>query len=58
MAHSPADELDLFRVSSNPLMSPFLASDSALKKMPPISLLVSFWNRFCVTECAAYNLFF
>lgn len=41
-AHSPVDELDLFRVSSNPLMSPFLASDSALKKMPPISLLVSF----------------
>lgn len=38
-AHSPVDELDMFRVSSTPLMSPFLASDSALKKLPPISLL-------------------
>lgn len=41
-AHSPVDELDMFRVSSTPLMSPFLASDSALKKLPPINLLVSF----------------
>lgn len=41
-AHSPVDELDLFRVSSSPLMSPFLASDAALRKLPAISLLVNF----------------
>lgn len=41
-AHSPVDELDLFRVSNSPLMSPYLASDAALRKLPRISLLVCF----------------
>ncbi len=40
-AHSPTDELDLFSVPHSPFLSPCLASDAALKKLPPISLLVS-----------------
>lgn len=51
-AHSPIDELDMFRVSSTPLMSPFLASDGALKKLPPTSLLVS-----CLHNLSNRNLF-
>lgn len=40
-AHSPTDELDLFSVPHSPFLSPCLASDAALKKLPPISLLTT-----------------
>jgi len=37
--HNPSDELDLFYVPTSPLLSPFLASDDAVRKLPIISFL-------------------
>ena len=47
-AHSPSEELDLFRVSSSAFMSPYLASDAALTKLPPIKLLVLRKNYYFI----------
>jgi hypothetical protein len=67
-AHVPSDELDLFSVPHSPFLSPCLASDVALKKLPPIKLLVSCVERktgrllefifmFGVVECTIGSLF-
>ena len=56
-SHSPSDELDLFFVPNSPLLSPFLASDAELKKLPPISLMACILFYFFVTFTFPKNFY-
>ena len=47
------DAYDDLEVSSDPLVSPYLASDDVLRGLPPVSVVVS---SVCVCVCACMRV--
>lgn len=54
---SAIEEFKTISVPKDPFISPYLASDEALKQLPPVKILVSVTHVVCGTDCVTSHMF-